>query len=55
MATTVSLTTYYPLIRNEAEHTFDSQEKIAALGDSHAHIYDDGKIFVLDLERKKEP
>ncbi len=45
------LTSYYPIVRTEAAHTFDFQSNLARLGSSRKRIYDDGEVFVLDLSQ----
>ena len=39
------------LIRTEAKHTFDFQKNLSELGNTYKKIYDDGEIFVLDLNK----
>ena len=39
-----------PWIRSLAEHTFDFHKNVEELGKNMKPIYDDGKIYVLDLE-----
>lgn len=39
-----------PWVRTEAEHAFDYQDNLKTLGLSRKILYDDGKIFVLDLK-----
>lgn len=43
------LTGYNSLVKMEAKHTFDFQNNLNILGDKYKRIYDDGEIFVLDL------
>lgn len=43
-----------PWIRTEAEHTFDFQKNITELGSTRKHLYDDGDVFVLDLEQPNQ-
>ncbi len=39
----------HPFFRATFRHTLDFQENLRQLGDTRKRIYDDGKIFVLDL------
>ncbi len=39
------------LAKMEALHTFDFQDNLIVLGDKYKRIYDDGEIFVLDLNK----
>ena len=41
------------LAKMEAMHTFDFQDNLSILGDNYKRIYDDGEIFVLDLDKPK--
>jgi hypothetical protein len=43
-----------PWDRRRAEHTFDVQDNLAELGKTRALIFDDGKNFVLDLQKDEQ-
>ncbi len=44
----------HPFFRATFRHTLDFQENLKRLGDTRGRIYDDGRIFVLDLLSKRE-
>lgn len=41
-------------LREQARHTFDFQDDLQELGRTRNRVYDDGKIFVLDLLQPRE-
>jgi len=43
-----------PWDRRRAEHTFDFQDNLVELAKTRAHIFDDGRNFVLDLQKAEQ-